>query len=204
MKRTKEILNILKTFIIPKCELDFKNNYQLLIAVILSAQTTDKAVNKITPILFLKYKDFIDLKDADINDLINIIKPLGLANNKASSLIKLSNEIVNKYQNNIPDNLNDLIKLPGVGRKTANVVLALGFNIPSIAVDTHVKRVCQRLEISNKNSNELEIEKILMNKVNRDEWINAHHYLLLFGRYYCKKINPLCNDCLLKKYCKKI
>ena len=202
MTRTEEIINILTEFIIPKCELNFNNNYELLVAVLLSAQTTDKAVNKVCEKLFLKYKTIFDLATAKEEDIYIIIKTLGLANTKSKNLKKLANVIVDKYNGQIPSKLEDLEALPGVGRKTANVVRALGFNIPSIPVDTHVMRVAIRLKIASPQSTVLDVEKALMRKLPKYMWIDSHHYLLLFGRYYCKSQNPKCDGCRLKKYCK--
>ena len=202
MTRTEEIINILSEFIIPKCELNFNNNYELLVAVLLSAQTTDKAVNKVCEKLFLKYKTIFDLANAKEEDIYMIIKTLGLANTKSKNLKKLANVIVDKYNGQIPSKLEDLEALPGVGRKTANVVRALGFNIPSIPVDTHVMRVSIRLKIASPQSTVLDVEKALMRKLPKYMWIDSHHYLLLFGRYYCKSQNPKCDGCRLKKYCK--
>ncbi len=187
----------------PKPELDFNNNYELLVAVVLSAQTTDKRVNIVSKDLFKKYPSFNELKDANNEELINIIKPLGLANNKAKSLIELSNQIVSDYNGIVPNNLNDLTKLKGVGRKTANVVLALGFNIPAFPVDTHVERIAKRLGYAKFDDDIILVENKLKKYIDKDKWILSHHLFLLFGRYHCKAINPMCIDCKLKKYCKK-
>ncbi len=202
MTRSQEIINILKEFIEPKCELEFSNNYELIIAVLLSAQTTDKSVNKITKDLFKKYPNFERLSKADINDVKNHIRPIGLENNKSKSIINLSKAILNEFNGVIPNSLEDLMKLPGVGRKTASVVLALGFNIPALPVDTHVKRVATRLKMAPADSNERQVEESLKRKLPKKLWIDSHHYLLLFGRYYCKAINPSCENCKLKEYCK--
>ena len=204
MSRTEEILNELSLFIIPHPELNYRNNYELLIATLLSSQTTDKHVNLITPSLFSKYPSTKELMKANILDVINIIKPLGLSNIKGKNIILLSKTIEEKYNGVIPNTLEDLESLPGVGRKTAQVVLALGFNIPSLPVDTHVFRVSKRLGIVGLNDNILEVELKLKNDINRDRWIEAHHLLLLFGRYYCKAKMPLCENCKMKKYCKSI
>lgn len=197
-----DILDILSVFIEPKCELEYNNNFELIIAVMLSAQTTDKAVNKIMKVLIGKYDTPNKLMNASYSDLVDIIKPLGLAKNKARNLIEISKMIVTIYDGNIPNTLEELVKFPGVGRKTANVVLALGFSIPSIAVDTHVMRVSKRLNLVKEVDNVLEIENKLKEIIPREKWIDAHHLLLLFGRYYCKAKNPLCTNCKLKKYCK--
>jgi endonuclease III len=204
MSRTEDILNELSLFIIPHPELNYSNNYELLIATLLSSQTTDKHVNLITPSLFSKYPSTKELMKANILDVINIIKPLGLSNIKGKNIILLSKTIEEKYIGVIPNTLEDLESLPGVGRKTAQVVLALGFNIPSLPVDTHIFRVSKRLGIVGINDNILDVELKLKNDINKDRWIEAHHLLLLFGRYYCKAKMPLCEDCKMKKYCKSI
>lgn len=202
MNRTEEIIDILNEFIEPSCELIFHNNFELLIAVMLSAQTTDKSVNIITPSLFNKYKTPNDLMNADIKELEEIIKPIGLYKNKSKNALSIAKALVERHNSIVPNTFEELVALPGVGRKTANVVLALGFNIPAIPVDTHVFRVAKRLKIASSKMNELETEKALERKLPKSKWIDSHHLLLLFGRYYCKAINPKCENCLLKKYCK--
>ena len=199
----KDILDIIKNeyVINPKPELDFNNNFELLCAVMLSAQTTDKRVNIVTKDLFNKYPTPEALMNADIDDVINIIKSVGLANNKANNLIKLSKDLVLNYNSIVPNNIEDLTKLAGVGRKTANVVLALGFNIPSMPVDTHVHRMAIRFKFIKENDDVAIAEEKLKKYIDKDSWIEAHHLLLLFGRYYCKSQNPLCKECKLKKYC---
>ena len=187
----------------PRCELDFNKDYELLIAVMLSAQTTDKRVNMVTNILFKKYDTLEKLSSADINDIIDIIRPIGTFNKKAKNIISISNNILTNKNGIVPNDREYLESLDGVGRKTTNVVLANLYNVPSIAVDTHVSRVSKRLGIARKNDDVLRIEKKLTkffpeNKLNR-----LHHQLVLFGRYYCKAINPKCDNCKLKNICKK-
>ena len=202
--KSNEILNILKTIIInPKPELDFNNNYELIISVILSAQTTDKRVNIVTKDLYNKYKNYNELANANIDDVIEIIKPLGLAKGKANNIIELSKIIHNDYNDILPDTLDGLTKLPGVGRKTASVVLALGFNIPAMPVDTHLHRMAIRFSYIKSNQDVKAAEESFKKYIPKDEWIEAHHLFLLFGRYHCKAIAPLCNDCKLKEYCNK-
>ena len=202
--KSNEIINILKTIITnPKPELDFNNNYELIISVILSAQTTDKRVNIITKDLYNKYKNYNELANANIEDLIEIIKPLGLAKSKANNIIELSKIIHNDYNDILPNTLEELIKLPGVGRKTASVVLALGFNIPAMPVDTHLHRMAIRFGYIKKNQDVKAAEESFKKYIPKEEWIEAHHLFLLFGRYHCKAISPLCNDCKLKEYCNK-
>ena len=203
-KTAKEILDIIKKEYInsPNPELDFNNNFELLCAVMLSAQTTDKRVNIVTKDLFLKYPKPENLMNANIEDVISIIKSVGLANNKANNLVMLSKILYEQYNSTVPNTLEELTKLPGVGRKTANVVLALGFNIPSLPVDTHVFRMAKRFGFINESNTLLEAEQNLKKYIDESSWIEAHHLLLLFGRYHCKSQNPLCKECKLKKYCK--
>ena len=202
--KSNEIVNILKEIITnPKPELDFKNNYELITAVILSAQTTDKKVNMVTKELFLKYPDYNALGMANIDDVIAIIKPLGLANNKAKSIINMAKMVSEEYNGILPNTIEGLTKLPGVGRKTASVVLALGFNIPAMPVDTHLHRMAIRLGYINDGDDVLKAEEAYKKYLPRDMWIEAHHLFLLFGRYHCKSQNPECDGCKLSKYCKK-
>ena len=186
----------------PKCELNFTNNFELICAVMLSAQTTDKRVNMITPTLFSKYPDSESLMNADYNEVLEIIKSLGLAKNKASNLIALAKDIEEKYNGEVPNTMGELVKLAGVGRKTASVVLALGFGIPAFPVDTHVHRIAYRLGYSKKDDDVLITEEKLKKYIPKNEWIEVHHLMLLFGRYTCKSINPNCTDCRLMKFCK--
>lgn len=201
MKNVYNIINTLRTFIVPKPELIYHNNYELLISVVLSAQTTDKHVNMVTKDLFLKYSTPKLLSEANLLQVIDIIKPLGLYRNKSKNIIELSKIIVEKYDGEVPQTFTALTSLPGVGRKTAQVVLALGFNIPSLPVDTHVFRVAKRLLLVPENSNILDVELKLKELVKEEDWIEVHHLFLLFGRYYCMAKNPMCDGCLLKKYC---
>lgn len=186
----------------PKCELEYNNDFEFLIAVVLSAQTTDKKVNSVTKELFSKY-DMYSLKDAPINDLINILKPLGMSIKKASFIKNISKEITETYNGIIPDDINTLMKMDGVGRKTANLVLSTLYNKPYIAVDTHVERVCKRLNLVSKDANVLDVEQELYNIIPNDRLNKTHHQLVLFGRYYCKSIKPKCDTCKLKEICKK-
>ena len=184
------------------CELIYKNHFELLIAISLSAQTTDAKVNKITPILFAKYPNALSLSNANIDDVIDILMPLGLAKNKSKNIINTSKILVEKYNGNVPHTKEELISLPGVGVKTANVFMAEGLGINAFAVDTHVSRVAQRLGIS-KSSNPLVIEEDLKKYFNEEDWIKIHHQFIFFGRYFCKAKNPECNNCKVKKYCTK-
>ncbi len=200
---SREILDILKELIPnPICELNFNNLFELVCAVSLSAQTTDKRVNEITPILFEKYPDVYSLSVADKDDVYNIIKPLGFANSKASNLINMSRMLIKDFNGEVPNKLEELEKLPGVGRKTANVILAVGYNIPAFPVDTHLIRMSHRLGYAKQSDTVLEIEKKYTKYIDKEDWNKAHHLLLLFGRYHCKAVNPKCNDCKLIKFCK--
>ena len=182
-----------------KCELEYNKDYELLIAVMLSAQTTDKRVNEVTRILFKKYPNLKLLSEADINDIISIVKPLGITK-KAYNVINIAKTL--EKIGYVPNEREFLESLPGVGRKTANVVLSNLYNEPCIAVDTHVKRVSNRLGISN-SSDVLKIEEDLNNFFPKEKLARLHHQLVLFGRYYCKAKNPECLNCKLKNICKK-
>ena len=187
----------------PKCELNYNNDYELLIAICLSAQTTDKRVNEVTKVLFEKYPKLEDIKNADVKDLEQIIRPLGSFHKKSCYVKELSTIIVDKYSSIVPTARTDLESLPGVGRKTVNVFLGEFYNYPAIAVDTHVERVSKRLRIAKKDSNVKEVEEKLMKFYPKKEWAKRHLQMVLFGRYYCKAIKPLCENCKLKEYCKE-
>lgn len=186
----------------PKCELDYSNMFELICAVMLSAQTTDKRVNIITKELFAKYPNALLLKNASYTDVYNIIKSVGLAHNKTKNIISLAKAINENYGDVVPSTMDELLKLPGVGRKTASVVLAEGFKIPAMPVDTHLHRMAIRLGYIKPNQSVLEAEIAYKKYIPRDMWIKAHHLLLLYGRYYCKASNPNCNICNLKNICK--
>ncbi len=204
MTRSEEIIEELRKIITPRCELDFNNNFELICAVMLSAQTTDKAVNKYTPELFSKYPNAKSMSKANPYDVEEIIKPLGLSKNKSNNLVNLSKVLVEKYNSVIPHTLEELMELPGVGRKTASVVLALGFGIPAFPVDTHVYRVARRLKMAKMDDDILTVEEKLRRQIPKRKWTDSHHLLLLFGRYYCKSKKSLCEQCSLKKYCRGI
>lgn len=204
MMKNKEIIKYLDKIIPnPKCELEYSKDYELLIATMLSAQTTDKRVNMVTRILFKKYPTLKDLEDASLADLKDIIKTIGTFNKKALNIKLIAESLLEHSNGIVPNDREFLESLSGVGRKTTNVVLSNLFNVPCIAVDTHVARVSKRLGIANKNDNPLIIEKKLNKFFKGENLGRLHHQLVLFGRYYCKAINPLCDDCPLKKYCKK-
>ena len=184
------------------CELKYRNVYELTVATILSAQTTDKAVNNVTGELFSKYPNPYLLKDANIDDVISIIKPIGLSKTKASNIIILSKELVDRFNGEVPSDFESLVTLPGVGRKTANVILAEGFNLPGLAVDTHVARVSHRLGLT-KATDPIKIEEDLKRLYPSNTWGLVHLRLLFFGRYLCKAQNPLCEECPFKNKCEK-
>ena len=185
----------------PRCELKYNNDYELLIAVVLSAQTTDARVNTVTPILFSKYNTLYKLSMADINDLESLLRPIGSFRKKASYIKNIAAILYNDYNGIVPKDRNLLLKMPGVGRKTINVFLSEYYDIPAIAVDTHVERVSKRLKIARKNDDVLTIEKKLMKKFPEKEWGRRHLQLVLFGRYYCKAIKPISTNCELKDIC---
>ena len=185
----------------PKCELVYNNDYELLIAIVLSAQTTDARVNSVTPLLFNKYKTLYELSNANIDDLEFILRPIGSFRKKASYIKNIATIIYDEYDGVVPKDRDSLLKMPGVGRKTINVFLSEFYDIPAIAVDTHVERVSKRLRIARKNDNVLTIEKKLMKKIPENEWGRRHLQLVLFGRYYCKAIKPICSNCKLKDIC---
>ena len=200
---TKMIENYLdKLYPNPKCELNYTKDYELLLATMLSAQTTDKRVNSVTQILFKKYPTIKDLSKANINDIQNIIRPIGTFHKKSQNLIEIAKKLDQDYNGKLPNNREYLESLPGVGRKTANVVLSNIFNIPCIAVDTHVSRVSKRLNLAKENDNPLQIENKLTKKFKKEDLCKRHHQLVLFGRYHCLARNPKCKNCELKEICK--
>lgn len=202
-QKSKNILDELKLIIPnPACELDYSNMFELLCAVMLSAQTTDKRVNIVTKELFHKYPTPFDMMNGSYNDIYAIISSVGLAKTKTNNLIHLAQELHCKFNDIVPNDFESLISLPGVGRKTASVVLAEGFKIPAMPVDTHLHRMAIRLGYIKKNGTVLEAEHAYKKYIPKEEWIDAHHLFLLFGRYYCKSMHPECNGCRLKIYCK--
>lgn len=196
----KKITNYLEELIPnPKCELNYEKDYELLIATMLSAQTTDKKVNEVTNILFKKYKTIEQLSKTNKQEIIDIIKPLGTYNKKSENVIEIAKKITEIGY--VPNDRKFLESLPGVGRKTANVVLSNIYNIPCIAVDTHVERVSKRLGIAKQKDNVLKIEKTLTKNFEKEKLCRIHQQLVLFGRYYCKAKKPKCEQCKLKKIC---
>ncbi len=184
----------------PKPALNFKNPFELLCAVVLSAQTTDVAVNQVTGALFAKAPDARALSQLTVDEIASIIKRLGLWANKSKHLKALAEVLVTEHQGKVPDNFDDLIKLPGVGAKTANVVLNVAFNIPVIAVDTHIFRVCNRTGLC-LGKNALTVQKLLADLIDDEFKLPAHHLLLLHGRHVCTARKPQCESCIIKDLC---
>lgn len=185
------------------CELIHSNPFELVIAVALSAQCTDALVNKVTKGLFQKYKTPEDYLNVSLEELQQDIRSIGLFRNKAKNIQKLSRMLLDDYDGVVPKSRDELTKLPGVGRKTANVVVSVAFDEPAIAVDTHVERVSKRLGFCRWKDSVLEVEKTLMHKVPKDEWSVTHHRLIFFGRYHCKAQNPQCFECPLLDICRE-
>ena len=185
------------------CELNHSNPFELVIAVALSAQCTDVLVNKVTKNLFQKYKTPEDYLSVSLEELENDIRSIGLYRNKAKNIQKLSRMLIDDYNREVPRDRDELTNLPGVGRKTANVVVSVAYGIPAIAVDTHVERVSKRLGICRWKDSVLEVEKTLMKKIPREEWSDTHHRLIFFGRYHCKAQSPQCEKCPLLDLCRE-
>ncbi len=184
----------------PRCELNYTKDYELLIATVLSAQSTDKRVNMVTKELF-KY-NLEEISKLDLKVIENIIKPVGTYQRKAEYIKKIASKLLTDYDGIVPNNREYLESLPGVGRKTTNVVLANIYDVPAIAVDTHVFRVAKRLGFAKDADDVLTVEKKLMRKFPKDKWSRLHHQLVLFGRYTCKSKNPDCENCPFKNKCK--
>lgn len=201
MSRIEEYLDYL--YPEPKCELIYSKDYELLMAVVLSAQSTDKRVNMVTPIIFKKYPTLKELKLASLDDLETIIRPVGSFRKKSSYIKEIARILDEEYNGLVPTDRNILETFPGVGRKTVNVFLSEFYDEPAIAVDTHVERVSKRLGLASKNDNVIKVENKLMKKFPKETWAKRHLQLVLFGRYHCKAIKPMCDDCKLIDICKK-
>ena len=184
----------------PKCELNYNNDYELLMCIVLSAQTTDKMVNSVSFELFSKYPSLDSLKNAPLDDLERILRPIGFKK-KASYIKEMARILHDEYNDIVPRDRDILMKLPGVGRKTINVFLSEYYGEAAIAVDTHVERVSKRLKLAYSNDDVLKIENKLMKKFPREEWGMRHLQLVLFGRYHCKAIKPECGNCKLVDIC---
>ncbi len=199
---SKEILDCLnKMFPNPKCELNFSSVFELLIAVILSAQCTDKRVNNVTEELFKTYNKPEHFAKLDQKTLEKLIYTCGFYHNKAKSIIESSKDIISQFNGEVPKTLDELLKLRGVGRKTANVVLSVAYDYPAIAVDTHVFRVSNRLGIVNVQTVR-QCEDLLMKFFEKKDWSRVHYQFVLFGRYHCTSRKPKCENCCFKKKCK--
>lgn len=190
-----------KMFPDARCELLYDKDYELLIATVLSAQCTDKRVNVVTRELFAKY-DIYSLADADIIEVENIIRSCGSFTKKARYIVEIAKSLIMNYDGKVPNDRNYLESLPGVGRKTANVVLSNLYDVPAIAVDTHVERVSKRLKLVNDSDTVFQVETKLMKKIPKEKWSRSHHQLVLFGRYICKAKNPECDKCLFYEDCR--
>ena len=201
-ERVEEILEYLKIlFPNAHCELNYTKDYELLIAIVLSAQTTDKRVNQVTPILFNKYKTLEKLSTAPLEDIENIIKSIGTFKKKSIFIKNIATSLVKDHNGTVPKDREYLSTLSGVGRKTINVFLAEYYKIPTIPVDTHVERVSKRLKLAKSNATVEEVEETLMKKIPKENWIETHHRFIFFGRYHCKAISPNCKQCQLKHLC---
>ncbi len=183
-------------------ELAYTNPYELLVAVILSAQCTDKRVNMVTPALFERYPTPADLKEAKQEEVFELIRSISYPNNKSKHLIGMATMLVNDFQNIVPDDIKELQKMPGVGRKTANVIASVVYEKPAMAVDTHVFRVSERLGLTFKAKTPLAAEKQLVEYIPEELVATAHHWLILHGRYVCLARKPKCNKCGLTAYCR--
>ena len=202
-ERYEKVLEYFKTnHPIAETELRHNNPYELIIAVILSAQCTDKRVNQLTPPLLERFPTPEDLAKAEISEVYEFIKSCSYPNNKAKHLVGMANSLINDFNGTVPDDIKELQKLPGVGRKSANVIASVIYNKPAMAVDTHVFRVAERIGLTNNAKNPLQAEKQLIQYIPEDLIPKAHHWLILHGRYVCTSRNPKCHQCGLKEYCK--
>ena len=186
-----------------RCVLNHSNNLELLVAVMLSAQTTDESVNKLTSHLFQKYKTVDDYANASLSELESDLHSIGLYRNKAKNIKAMAVALQTRFNGVVPASHDALISLPGVGRKTANVVMAEGFGYPAIAVDTHVERISKRLGFAKPEDTVLTVEKKLMKTIPKNRWIKTHHQMIFFGRYHCKAMSPHCTECPLVDLCKE-
>lgn len=185
------------------CELNYSKDYELLIAVMLSAQTTDKAVNKVAAVLFNEYKDVESLAKANLQDIEKIISTIGMYKVKAKNVLGIAQGLVSKFHGKVPHDKDALLSLPGVGNKTANCVLAELFNEPYLAVDTHMQRFAKRMSIAKKSDSVEVMEQKYIKFIPRERIIKTNHQIIWFGRYICKAISPKCENCKLQGFCKK-
>ena len=202
--KVKEVLDILeKTYPDAECALHHKNVFQLIVAVALSAQTTDKSVNQVTPALFEKYPDAESLAAADVSEVSEYIKRIGMYKTKAKNIVGMARKLVSDYGGLVPEDYDALVSLPGVGRKTANVVLSVGFGQQRIAVDTHVFRVANRIGLVHEKD-VLKTELSLMDRIPEERWSRTHHSLIFHGRQCCDARKPKCDDCPINTFCEYI
>ncbi|MFX3617085.1 MAG: endonuclease III [Sporolactobacillus sp.] len=194
---------IAKMFPDAHCELNHRNALELAIAVMLSAQCTDALVNRITAVLFEKYHEPEDYLSVSLEELQNDIRSIGLYRNKAKHIRQMCEQLIETYNGSLPRTREELIRLAGIGRKSANVILSVAFGEPALAVDTHVERVSKRLGICRWKDSVLEVEKTLMSRVPREKWSITHHRLIFFGRYHCRAQNPNCPACPLLDLCRE-
>ena len=183
------------------CELNYQKDYELVIAVMLSAQTTDKAVNAVTAILFDKYKTLDALNQASLEDIEEIVKPIGLYKNKAKNLKGIVKDLIEKFNYHVPSDKDLLMTLPGVGNKTAGVIRAEIFKIPDLPVDTHILRISKRLGLAKKDDEPIDVEMKLKKLIDQERWIKTHHQLIHFGRYHCLARSPRCQNCKISDMC---
>lgn len=203
-EKIEEILDILEnTYPEAECALDHQNVFQLIVAVALSAQTTDKSVNLVTPALFAQYPDAEALAAADPEDVAEYIKRIGMYKTKAKNIVGMAQKLVSEHGGKVPEDYDSLVALPGVGRKTANVVLSVGFGHQRIAVDTHVFRVANRIGLV-KAKDVLKTELSLMDRVPEERWSRTHHSLIFHGRQCCDARKPKCDECPINTYCEYI
>ena len=184
-----------------RCELLYTKDYELVIAVMLSAQTTDKSVNAVTPLLFKKYPSLEALSSASLKGIEEILKPIGLYKNKAKNLKGIVKDLIERFNGKVPSDKELLMTLPGVGNKTAGVIRAEIFQIPDLPVDTHILRISKRLNLAKKDDEPIEVEMKLKKVIPEERWIKSHHQLIHFGRYFCTARNPHCQECKISDMC---
>lgn len=187
-----------------KSELHFENPYQLLVAVMLSAQCTDKRVNMVTPALFATYSDAFALSRATADEVFEFVKSVSYPRSKSEHLVAMAQSLVCDFGGEVPNTMESLLRLPGVGRKTANVVLAVAFDVPAMPVDTHVFRVANRIGLTHNSKTPLQTEEALVSLIPQEKLTLAHHWLLLHGRYVCVARNPHCDQCGIKEWCEQV
>ncbi|MBT4399365.1 MAG: endonuclease III [Bacteroidetes bacterium] len=202
-ERYTKVVNWFQTNMpIAETELNYKTPYELMVSVILSAQCTDKRVNLITPSFFVALPDLVSLANASQDEVFEIIRSCSYPNNKAKHLRAAANTVISDFNGEIPETVDELQKIPGVGRKTANVIASVAFNKQAFAVDTHVHRVANRIGLASQTKTPLATENQLTANIEPELWPIAHHWLILHGRYVCKARKPLCTECDLKPYCR--